>query len=255
MEPLFTRLAARLAPHGLNLLGATPAADYDTRVPDRWAIGPAAPEVRTLIVIGNGGGAFWEAYQGRIARDPAAAEAPDPLDAFTRSVVEDAVAPLRAELGGSVSIVYPFDVVPPVLSFMHLAECAGLGSPSLLGILVHPVYGPWMALRAALLLPYACADMPRPADGFDPCPTCIERPCIAACPGGAIGPGGWDIPRCGAHRLSGTGDGCDAGCHARIACVLGPEHRYPPEALAFHQSRSLGAVTRSPNEAPGGAGR
>jgi hypothetical protein len=50
------------------------------------------------------------------------------------------------------------------------------------------------------------------------------------------------VPRCAGHRLSGVGDGCDAGCHARIACVLAPEHRYPPEALAFHQTAARAAM-------------
>ncbi len=241
MEPFLARLGERLAPHGLNLVGATPAARYDAVVPGHWALGPFAPEVHTVVVIGNGGTRFWQAFRRHLDHAPRVAMEPDPLDAFTRSAVVDAVAPLGAELGGSVRIVYPFDRRPPVLSFVHLAECAGLGRPSLLGILVHPEFGPWIALRAALLLPFAVV-APRPADGFDPCPTCIERPCIAACPAGAVGSAGWDVPRCAAHRLSGAGDGCDAGCHARIACVLGPAHRYPPDALAFHQAYARGAM-------------
>ena len=35
---------------------------------------------------------------------------------------------------------------------MHLARAAGLAGPSFLGVVIHPVYGPWMALRAALLI-------------------------------------------------------------------------------------------------------
>jgi hypothetical protein len=58
------------------------------------------------------------------------------------------------------------------------------------------------------------------------------------------------VPRCAGHRLSGAGDRCDGACHARIACVLAPEHRYPPEALAFHQTHA-GAVMR---RAAAGAG-
>ena len=28
-------------------------------------------------------------------------------------------------------------------------------------------------------------------------------------------------------------------CHARVACVLGPDERYPDEELAYHQMRAL----------------
>jgi hypothetical protein len=243
METLFTRLATSLVPHGLNLVGVADAARYDAAVPDRWTVGRHAPAVRSVLVIGNGGPAFWEAFQRRRVGDASLRAAAHPLDAFTRAVVTDAVAPLAAELARPVPIVFPFDAGPPALSFVQLAECAGLGRSSLLGVLVHPEFGPWIALRAALLLPFSCT-APRPADGFDPCPTCVERPCIAACPGAAVGAGGWDIPRCAAHRLSGAGDGCDAGCHARIACVYGQAHRYPPDAQAFHQAYARGAMAR-----------
>src|SRR5262245_61499604 len=121
MEPLFTRLAARLAPHGLNLLGATSVSDYDAAVPERWTLRSFAPDVRTLVVIGNGGPAFWQAFQRHIVRDPAASAGPDPLDRFTRVVIADAVAPLDAQMGGPARIVFPFDDGPPALSFVHLA--------------------------------------------------------------------------------------------------------------------------------------
>jgi hypothetical protein len=243
MQGILARLRERLASSGLNLVGVAPAARYDAAVPARWALGPHAPGVRSVVVIGSGGGEFWRAF-----REAPPAGAADPLDAFTRATVTAAVAPLFAAVDGPIRLVFPFDHRPPVLSFVHLAECAGLGRQSLLGVLVHPEFGPWFALRAAVLLPVPLV-APRPADGFDPCPTCVERPCITACPAGAVGPAGWDVPRCAAHRLSGTGDACDGGCHARIACVLGRPHRYPADALAFHQAAArwaMAAVTRRP---------
>ena len=245
MEPLLERLRARLAPHGLNLVGTTEIATYDAVVPPAWLLGPRAGDARTAVVIGNGGGAFWTAFQRHLAADPAAGRVADPLDAFTRQVVGEAIAPLHDELG-TARVVFPFELHPLAVSFVHLAECAGLGRRSLLGILVHPEYGPWMALRAAILVPFALS-APRPADGFDPCPTCVERPCITACPVGAVGPSGWDVPRCAAHRIAAPDD-CGSGCHSRIACVYGREHRYPSDAMAFHQ-RYAGTEMRKASEA------
>ena len=243
MEAFVTRLATSLAPHGLNLIGVADAVGYDAAVPARWTIGQHVPGVRSVLVIGNGGAALWEAFRRRLDAEPSFAGTRDPLDAFTRAVVTEAVTPFATELQQAIPIVFPFDAGPPALSFVHLAECAGLGRSSLLGILVHPEFGPWIALRAALLLPFPC-EAARPADGFEACATCVERPCITACPGAAVGAGGWDVPRCADHRLSGAGDGCDAGCHARIACVYGQAHRYPPDALAFHQAYARGAMAR-----------
>jgi hypothetical protein len=232
MWTLDDALVARFASHGLNLVGATSIAAYDARVGAHVALGPRVPEARFAVVIGNGGGAFWDTF----ARSRDDAVVAHPLDAFTRRVVEA----ITADVDGIVRIVYPFDAVPT--DFRTLAACAGIGSPSRLGLLVHPEYGPWMALRAALLVRDEVV-LPRPADGFDPCPTCTSRACVAACPAGAVGDAGWNVPACVAYRLAADGR-CDGGCHARIACVLGPEHRYPDAALAFHQRAARTTLAR-----------
>jgi hypothetical protein len=237
MSDLVPALAGVLDPIGLNVIGAADVDRYDAVVPPHWRLRPRAPETRGLVVIGNGGGAFWSAFARARAVDPALAAAPDPLDAFTRTVVE-AAAPVLARRGLPYRVVHPFDAGPLTLSFVHAAAAAGLGRPSLLGVLLHPVYGPWMALRAALLLPIV-PDAARPADGFDPCPTCTERPCIAACPSAAVTAEGWDVATCMAPRGR-PDDACATACHARLACVVGPEHRYPPAALAHHHGAARG---------------
>jgi epoxyqueuosine reductase len=136
---------------------------------------------------------------------------------------------------------YPFLAAPYAFNFIELGRLAGLGGPSILGVLVHPVYGPWIAFRAAILLD-ADLDYPGEAAGFDPCPSCTVRSCMASCPVGAVTPAsGWDVPRCARHRVEVEAD-CAERCHARVGCVLGPNHRYPDEELAYHQRRSLPAM-------------
>jgi hypothetical protein len=126
----------------------------------------------------------------------------------------------------------------PMLNFIELGKVAGIAGPSILGVTVHPEYGPWIAFRAALLLDEAL-DSPGEALGFDPCPDCTARTCIPACPVGAVSSdSGWDIPKCLTHRVEVEPD-CTPRCHARAGCVLGPEHRYPDDELAYHQMRAL----------------
>jgi hypothetical protein len=220
-------LASRFGRVGMNLVGATSVAAYDARVTTGRRLADRAAGARGIVVVGNGGAAFWQAF--RAAVPAPSADERHPLDRFTRSAVEDATA----DLAGARRH-FPFDPGPGTLDFQALGELAGLGRPSLVGVLVHPEFGPWIALRAAIVVPGEVV-APRPADGFDPCPRCVERPCVAACPTGAVGPQGWDVPRCVAHRLAAEAN-CAAGCSARLDCVYGRAHRPPPDALAFHQA-------------------
>jgi hypothetical protein len=234
-------IAAAVVPFGLNLIGVAPVASYDAGVaPERRLAGRLPGGAESVVVVGNGGGAFWAAYRRFCAQRPGHERRADPLDDFTREVVDAACAPLAAR--APFHVFYPFGFAEDGVSFTRLALLAGLGRESLVGVLVHPVYGPWIALRAAIVV-RGKLEAPRPADGFDPCPTCVERPCIRACPGGAVGTGGWSVPRCGAHRAR-PDDPCAARCHARVACVLGPEHRHPAEALAYHQQRAREPLVR-----------
>jgi hypothetical protein len=245
MERSFAELCTRLTRVGLDLVGSATVSAYDAIAPASMAIGPHVPGARSAIVIGNGGGALWEAFRG--ARRSGAAH---PLDEWTRDVVTDAVGPLAV----GARLLWPFVDATPRVSFVHLAICAGLGRPSLTGVLVHPEYGPWIALRAAVVVPFELG-APRPADGFDPCPGCVERPCIAACPGAAVGEAGFAPARCAGQRLAAEPDTCAAGCHARIACVLGRAHRYPDDAQGFHQAAARAAMAADLRLASGSAQR
>jgi hypothetical protein len=233
-------LGTRLATAGFDVLGAAPIAAYDALVGPAHALAPAYPAFPTALVIGNGGIALWRAFACHVAACPADGALPDPIDAYTRREVDAAVA---ATLGAAAiphRVLYAFRFPDDPVSFRRLGEAAGLGSPSLLGLLLHPVYGPWMALRAAVLVPFP-VDLERPAAGFDPCPGCVERACIAACPAGAVDWRGWDVPRCAAHRAE-PDERCAPRCHARFECVIGRAHRYPDDALAYHQLRARGSL-------------
>ena len=218
-----------------------PVERYDSAVKPAVRSGLIDSAARSIVVLGNGGGALWAALKAHAARNPGWWQRENPLDDFTREIVErDAAAPARAA-GLRCTVTYPFMNGAPMLDFVALARAGGIAGPSILGVAVHPRFGPWIAFRAALMLDVEL-DKPGEAAGFDPCPGCAARTCISACPAGAVSfEKGWDVPLCLTHRVELEAD-CAGRCHARVGCVIGPEHRYPDDELAHHQMRALRAM-------------
>jgi NAD-dependent dihydropyrimidine dehydrogenase PreA subunit len=231
-------------PYGLNLIGTAPVATYEALVPSQYHVLSLLPEAKTLIVIGNGGGQFWQGFRAYCDEHPAFLnEREHPLDDYTVEITEKALTPILMQANAQYRYLYPFRFWSEPVSFMHLARAAGLAGPSILGVTIHPVYGPWMALRAAVLINSELHTEPSAA-GFDPCPTCAERACISACPAKAISvEKNWDIPTCVQHRLRVTTD-CVDYCRARFDCVYGREHRYPFDELQYHQRQSFAEMRK-----------
>ncbi len=246
---LLQDITAALTPVGLNLIGTTARADYEALVPSQYHINQRFPEAETIVVIGNGGGAFWKHFRAYVETRPGYLQQHEhPLDDYTVEVIGAGLAPLLDEVRLRYRLIYPFQFFSGLtVSFRHLAQAAGLAGPSILGLQIHPTYGPWMALRAAILIDQnlkalPALSVPAVAQGFDPCPTCVERPCLAACPAQAISAEkGWDVPSCAQHRLHVPTD-CIDRCHARYHCVYGREHRYPEDELEYHQRLSFATL-------------
>lgn len=241
---LLADITTALAPYGLNLIGTATVAAYEALVPTHYHVTALLPQAKTLVVIGNGGGAFWAGFRTYCdARPGYRLEHEHPLDDYTVEVIETTLSSALKKSGTVYRYLYPFRFWAEPVSFMHLARAASLAGPSILGVVIHPVYGPWLALRAALLIDQELF-APLVAPGFDPCPTCVERACMAACPANAVSlEKGWDIPTCVQHRLDVTDD-CGERCHARYDCVYGRAHRYPPDELRYHQQRSFAEMRK-----------
>ena len=217
---LLSSLAAALAPHGLILRGGFHG---------------EPGEGGTIVLVGNAGGAMWDAFAPHIDA------APDPLDRWTRRVVE----PIAAEFGARAK--YPFG--PGAPPFQRWAARAETVYPSPLGLLIHPRFGLWHAWRAALVF----ADrllLPARSAAPSPCDSCREKPCLAACPVQAFTGHSYDVPGCAAH-LATVEASCPAlGCHARNACPIGAEWRYPEAQIRFHMAAFARSVIRTYNPVP-----
>lgn len=192
------------------------------------ARGGFVPEpTRTIVVIGNVGGAMWPLFRA------AEQGVDDPLDTWTRAVL----APIAASLGAD--FVHPSD--EPFQPFQQWAQRAEGIAQSPIGILIHPQYGLWHAYRGAFLFPFALDDLPEPISDASPCLSCPDQPCLTACPVDAFTIGNYDADACRAHVRSRAAPVCiEAGCAARLACPVGTEHRYGPDQMNFHMKAFVG---------------
>ena len=157
----------------------------------------------------------------------------NPLDRYTRRVVMSTVADALGPVGVAHAVYFPFAGGAPLIPFQRVGRAAGIGPPGPLGLQIHPVYGPWWAYRALVVVDRALPDASPLGDACAGCPA----PCVEACPGAAVAFSGFSIPACHAQRL--RAEPCRLSCAARIACVRGPEHRYRDEELAFHMAASM----------------
>ena len=181
----------------MNLRAALPIATYDAAVPEAWRSAALLPRARTAIVVASGGRALWDA----LARSPEFGASADPLDTYTRRTTEVAAALLEPP---AARALFAFEQRGGAFAdFVELGRLAGLGAPSRLRLLLHPLYGPWMSLRAIVLTRADWEIGPAAPHAFDPC-----RDCPAPCE--RVGP--------------------DPSAR-RLACVVGPEHAYSEAAL------------------------
>lgn len=219
-----------LGAHGVQVWG----------VADGTAWQHVLPGCRSVLVVGSGGTALWEDFLRWADEAPERAALDGPLDARVVDLLEQVPSsPSRRWVRCAADDGQDID-------FRSLARDAGLGQPSRLGLLLHPTYGPWMALRAACFTQEALPPT-GPALGPSPCEGCAA-PCSAACPVGAVGPNGWAFAPCvGFQERDAT---CHGGCLARSACVVGREHAYGPTQHRYHQHPQgrravLDAITRA----------
>ncbi len=237
-RPTALGLSPELEHRGFDVAGALLVETYDAMVPDAWRSVRLLPGARRVWLLGCGGRAFGDALR-RSTRHLAQA---DPVQSYSESAVAEEVArQSRAGRGARAAFAWE-QRGGRFADFLALGRRAGLGVSSRLGLLLHPVYGPWWALRA-IVLTETEGPLTGALDGFDPCGDC-PAPCSAACPARAPGPAGFDVGACARHR-AGTG-GCAERCDARRACPVGADHAYARDLERRHQAASAAWLAANP---------
>lgn len=204
-------IAARAAGERLAVLGGFHPGDGDD-----------LPGIGTLVLLGPAEPGFW----AHVTAQPEFTDGrPDPLDRWSRRVIGQ----MACSLGGKA--YFPFGGAP-WRPFHRWAEKSGEAFASPVGFLVHRRAGLLVSYRGAVGLRERL-DLPRPA--ATPCADCGARPCLAACPAGALTGAGYDTAAC--HDWLDGSDGADCltlGCAVRRACPAGAAYGRLPEQSAWH---------------------
>jgi len=208
-HPDLDSIATAARGHHLSVLGALHLA------PDE------VPGHASLVLLGPEGPGFWP----HVTAAPEFADAaPDPLDRWSRRVI----GALASALGAQA--IFPFGG-PPWPPFTDWARRSGRAWPSPVGLLVHDIQGLMLSYRGALALPHRLALPPASAR---PCDTCADRPCLTACPVGALAQVGYDVTACKSD-LDRPGNDCMArGCAVRRACPVSGGAGRSEAQSAFH---------------------
>lgn len=175
----------------------------------------------TLVLLGAAAG-FWDILQSapEFGGD-------DPVDRYSERVV----SAMAAEFGAEA--VFPFGG-PPYAPFIGWALQSGRAWQSPVGMLIHDAAGLMISYRGALrfgeTLPL------QEVAGIAPCETCVDRPCLGACPVDALSAErGYDVPACHAFLDTGPGSDCmTRGCKARRACPVSRRFGRDPAQSAHH---------------------
>ena len=184
-----------------------------------------APEdCGTLVLLGPNEPGFWDAFTTAPEwRD----DAPDPMDRWSLRVISDLAQQLHA------TALFPFGG-PPYQPFFRWALASGHAWQSPVSLLVHAEVGLMVSYRGALALPDRL-ELPPPC--ARPCDSCAAKPCLTACPSGALTSAGYDVPKCHDHLDTPAGrTQLTKGCNVRRACPLSQSYGRVEEQSAYHMS-------------------
>lgn len=178
------------------------------------------------LLIGNTRG-IWAPFNHAYSNTPNLSDEPDPLDSYNEAAILSCVKQLPC----AVETRLGHHKGPQFVSLLQLAEISQLATISPVQLAVHPEYGLWFGLRAALILdadfPGTTTNnsLPEGNSAENPCTNC-DAPCKAT------------LERLTAGENQSThGATWQHWIQVRDACPVGSRHRYSDQQVNYHHSK------------------
>ncbi|MGZ3690744.1 MAG: hypothetical protein ACXVAX_04535 [Pseudobdellovibrio sp.] len=185
---------------------------------------------KSLVIFGHGGRRLWENLPENLD------SAQNPVDHYSLKLVRefhDSLFPAE-----KLEILYP--LTPHLVPLQRLGRFLNLARPSHLGLDLNVDFGAWFAYRVAFLTTAVLPEV-KPGEWASPCETCVDKPCVSACPSGATRTMNFGLSECAHFRLS-QASPCLSRCLARLACPYKAEHAYTEEQINYHMMRTAHLV-------------
>ncbi len=238
--------ARRAFLEALRAEGLGPVAAFDAARYDAWAAAAGLPALpgfagrptsRLAFVVASSR-LSWTPLLRALRRDPSLRAAEHPFDRWAAGCIEAAAR----RLGRPYAIRYSWEGGARRLAMVPLAELAGLGWRSPAELLIHPQLGPWLGLRAVVVVE-AAAPSRRVDPGRSPCEGC-PAPCRAALRAAVAADARGEALR------AGRGEAWRRWLAVRDACPVGGAWRYGEAQLRYHYTKDRRWLR--PDVVPGG---
>ncbi len=233
---IVTRLATTLSAEGFDEVTATTVGAYEKAVPasHRLIAATVSPESRThllsrmLVLIGNDRRA-WPKFRAWLDAEPSRKKLAHPFDTWTVETLKNGLRAMPRDK--VIDLRFAFEAPPRAFAAQHLAAITGLACRGPAALSVHPVIGPWFALRAALILDIA-GEEAAPAE--DLCARCDGQPCVKAL----------EVAQQSERQPSRANilKRHEPWLAIRDACPIGRAHRYSDAQIRWHYAHDRGAL-------------
>lgn len=184
-------------------------------------------KAKFVVLIGHTGSEHWDCFEDWWSKTQTS-EIEHPLDEWSKSIIR----PLAHKFQGVA--VFPSD--EPYYPFQNWALSAGNLSKSKINILINEEYGTWHGYRGAIAFDFAAEITAFDEIAIDICASCIDKPCLSACPVNAFSSERFLYSECQDYLKSEPGaQNCMAnGCASRNACPYGERYKYKSPHMKFH---------------------
>jgi methylmalonic aciduria homocystinuria type C protein len=216
-----------------DLVGTFSVNAYNASVPEDYRL-PATSNGSTGILLGNTR-RIWPRFIAALRQNPCRLDENNPFDSWICESVETLIDGLT----DITSVRYAHSLPPDRVAIQRAAALSGLAWNSPAQLSIHPKYGPWVAWRAVLVLPYEVVTEEGPLEELMPCCKSCEAGCIPVFEEALSATTTLDAKH--------VREQWKYWLAVRDACDLGREWRYDSTQIEYHYTANPEVLSRAIN--------